>query len=93
MTLRGEGPLGSHVFALRGAESSANGMGWVGIGHHADDGASIAQDQDIIRRISADDAFVAAMKARMHPGLVLVLTDAPLSPDSRTGADFVIVTS
>ncbi len=93
LALQGDGPLGSHVFVLKGAESSANGMGWIGIGHHADDGASLAQEQDVIRRIRADDAFVAAMKARMHPGMVLVLTDAPLSPDSRTGSDFVIVTS
>lgn len=93
LALQGGGPLGSHVFVLKGAESSANGMGWIGIGHHAEEGASLAQEQDVIRRIRADDAFVAAMKARMHPGMVLVLTDAPLSPDSRTGADFVIVTS
>jgi hypothetical protein len=29
----------------------------------------------------------------MHPGMTLVLTDAPLSPDSRSGKDFVIVTT
>ncbi len=51
------------------------------------------RDVDVIKRISADDAFVLAMKERMHPGMTLVLTDAPLSPDNRSGNDFVIVTS
>jgi hypothetical protein len=31
------------------------------------------------------------MKARMHPGMVLVMTDLPAHADTRTGSDFVIM--
>jgi hypothetical protein len=31
------------------------------------------------------------MKQRMHIGLVLVTTDLPSAPDTRTGKDFVVL--
>jgi len=31
------------------------------------------------------------MKARMHPGMGLVFTDLPSTPDSRAGEDFVVL--
>lgn len=32
-------------------------------------------------------------QAHMHPGMTMIPTDAPLTPDSRSGKDFVIVTT
>lgn len=91
MTMKG-GKLGSHVFVLNGAHGETKGMHWTAISHHAD-AMTFSREEDVIKRISADKAFVEAMQKHMHPGMVLVTTDAPLHPDSRTGKDFVIVAS
>jgi hypothetical protein len=89
LTLSGGDTLGSHVFVLNGPDAGAKGMHWSTITH----GGSEAGELAAIDRISADKAFVAAMRAHLHPGLTMVLTDAPLTPDSRSGRDFVIATS
>ena len=44
-----------------------------------------------IGRIRADRNTVEAMRARMNPGTVLMTVDLPLSADTRTGKDFVIM--
>jgi hypothetical protein len=92
LTLKDGGKLGSHVFVLNGANDDARGMHWSAITHQAH-ASPIMRDDVVMQRISADPAFVAEMSARMHPGMTMVLTDAPLSPDTKTGKDFVIVTT
>lgn len=37
--------------------------------------------------------FQRSVERSLHPGLVLVVTDAPLHPDRRSGKDFVIMSS
>jgi hypothetical protein len=91
-TLKGDDKLGSHVFVLNGADQYSHGMHWSAITHHHED-ATLSQDENVIQRIRAAPSFVTALRERMHPGMTLVLTDAPLSPDSRSGKDFVIVTT
>ncbi|WP_363349197.1 L,D-transpeptidase [Methylocystis echinoides] len=92
LTLKGGDALGSHVFVLNGAANDARGLRWSAITHSA--AASPAmRDDAVMQRIGAEPAFVEAMQTRMHPGMTMVLTDAPLSPDSRSGKDFVIVTT
>jgi hypothetical protein len=90
--LEGGDKLGSHVFVLNGADQNSRGMHWSAITHHRDDTA-LAPDSNVIQRIRAEPSFISAMQTRMHPGMTMVLTDAPLSPDSRSGKDFVIVTT
>ena len=46
----------------------------------------------VVARLQADAAFQTAMRKRMHPGMVMVVTDNPLHPDRRSGTDFVIMT-
>jgi len=46
-----------------------------------------------INRITADESFVKQIQSRMHPGMVMIVTDLPLHPDSRSGKDFVIMTA
>jgi hypothetical protein len=84
-------PLGSHVFILTGTHAGSHGLAWHAIGHSADNGGLAPSDEALIRRISGDPAVIEPMKARMHQGLVLVLTDLPAHPDTRTGKDFVIL--
>lgn len=92
LTLKGGDRLGSHVFVLNGASSDVRGMHWSAITHSAD-ASPMTRDDVVMQRIGAEPAFVNQMQARMHPGMTMVLTDAPLSPDSRSGKDFVIVTT
>lgn len=91
LTLKG-GKLGSHVFVLNGAHDGSKGMHWAAISHHAE-AFGFSREEDLIKRVSADKAFVDKMRGHMHPGMILVMTDAPLHPDSRSGKDFVVVAS
>jgi hypothetical protein len=89
---RPEQPLGSHVFILVDAHEDKRGLVWHAIGHHPKQTSGFAEpDGALIRRLRADGPVLAAMKARMHPGMVLVMTDLPAHADTRTGSDFVIM--
>jgi hypothetical protein len=78
-------PLGQHVFVLSGA--AGGGLSWHAIAH----GGTNTPDISVVNRIRATPDVVKAMKERMHVGLVLVTTDLPSTPDTRTGEDFVIL--
>jgi hypothetical protein len=78
-------PLGQHVFILSAA--GGGGMSWHAIAH----GGKAEPDTWVINRIRAGADVVSAMKQRMHIGLVLVTTDLPSAPDTRTGKDFVVL--
>lgn len=93
LTLQGGGGLGSHVFMLTGADGSIRGLRWSAITHHHEEGGSLARPDDLIRRLVVTPAFAAKMARHMHPGLTMILTDAPLTPDRRSGRDFVVVAS
>ena len=56
-------------------------------------GAQGGAEASVIARLQADAAFQGALRKRMHPGMVMVVTDTPLHPDRRSGEDFVIMTS
>jgi hypothetical protein len=59
---------------------------------HAQDSSGLGvSGRDPLMRVAADKAFIGRMREAMHPGMVMIYTDAPLSPDSRTGKDFVIM--
>ena len=90
--ISGSPTLGSHVFVLNGAHNETRGMHWSAISHHHEAGAGPGSG-DIMRRLRADNSFVQAMTRRLHPGMIFITTDAPLTPDRRSGRDFVIATS
>ena len=92
VSLSGGDKFGSSVLVLNGADADGKGMRWTVIGH-GEEGAQLAKDGDILKRLGAAPDFVAAVQAKMHPGMIMVLTDAPLTPDRRSGKDFVIVSS
>ncbi len=68
-------------------------MHWSAISHHGDAGASFGREEDMLNRVRADKPFIARMQKHMHPGMMMILTDLPLSADRRSGKDFVIVTT
>lgn len=86
--------LGEHVFSLIDAHDGSNGLRWHGIGYTDDHGVPVEVPQgSILRNVSADANFMAAVHDRLHPGMLLVTTDLPLRPDRRSAQDFVIMTS
>ncbi len=91
ITVSGRDKLGSHVFLLDSLDEAAQGMRWIAFANSLDDAGVVNAATNVISRISADPPFVATMQKVLHPGAVLILTDAPLAPDSRTGKDFVIM--
>lgn len=92
LTITGSGGLGSHVLTLQVA-GAANDWQWVDISRSASSGSFFNSEQDMLKRLSTQRSFLDAMQARMHPGMVMVLTDAPLHPDSRSGQDFVVMSA
>jgi len=91
LTLAGGAKFGSHVFVLNGPDAKSKGLHWMAITHSAE--GAPTDSPAILKSIRASTEFVATMRGHMHPGMVMVLTDAPLEPDARSGRDFVIVTS
>ena len=89
--------LGSHVLVLNGADAGAKGLSWHVISHHESPGADLGAGRDsagsLITRLTADSDFQRSVERRLHPGMVMVVTDMPLHPDRRSGKDFVILGS
>jgi L,D-transpeptidase catalytic domain len=90
LTLVGEGALGNHVLLLQGPHGAVQGMSWSAISHSDPMGAN-DQPGDMLQRLRSSDAFVTELQKRMHPGMIVILTEAPLHPDTRSGKDFVIM--
>ena len=85
-------PLGSHVFILSHLHDGDKELHWKPIGFSTDPKqAATGADQNTLTRIRADRSINDAIRTRMKPGAVLVTVDVPLSADSRTGRDFVIL--
>lgn len=91
LTVKGSANLGEHVFMLQGVHDGSRGLAWHGISHHPDPAFPHSREEDVVKRISAGKAFVGEMRGRMHPGMMLIVTDLPVSPDRRSGSDFVIM--
>ena len=84
-------PLGEHVFIL--ASGDGSGLTWHAIAF-SQDSATPVSDADpgaVIKRIHGADNVIDAIKQHMVAGTVLVTADLPLTPDSRSGKDFVIM--
>jgi hypothetical protein len=89
-----EKPLGRHVFMLTGAHEGSRGLSWHAISHHDQTGIPLGQPEEaVLQRIKADKPVLQAIQERMHPGMVLVTTELPAHPDTRTGDDFVLMNS
>ena len=65
------------------------------ISHHHAEGAERFSQSDsgdsVIRSLKTDKEFHARMAHSMHPGMVLIVTDAPMSSESRTEGGFRIM--
>ena len=90
-TVVGGAQLGNQVFVLQGPRSASQGMSWLAISHSADANGNYLSGEQTLQRLRASDDFMKVVQEKMHPGMTVVLTDAPLHPDTRTGKDFVIM--
>ncbi len=87
-------PLGNHVFILEKPHGGRRGLAWHAIGHHPTLLSGFRHpEEDVIKRINADKSIVAAIQKRMHPGLLLVMSDMPLHENTRSAHNFVIATT
>jgi len=86
-------PLGSHVFILAHDGHGASGLRWHAISHGQSADLLTKADADVINRIKADNDIVATIQQNWHPGTTLVTVDVPAHPETRTGKDFVVVTT
>lgn len=91
LTVKGSAKVGEHVFVLQGSHGGNSGMAWHGITHHEDPAHPLQSEDKLIQRLTADPGFVKRMRASLHPGMVFIVTDLPLTPDRRSGHDFVIM--
>jgi len=84
-------PLGNHVYILEKPHDERKGLAWHAIGHHPTLASGFQHpDEDTIKRLTAEKTVIAEIQKRMHPGLVLVMSDMPLHEDTRSATDFVI---
>jgi len=81
-------PFGSHVFVLVAPHQNGQSATWHAIRHGAGPGGSA---EDLIGRVQSDPALAKQVADLMHPGLVLVMTDQPLHPSTRSTRDLVVM--
>ncbi len=91
LQIAGTPRLGEHVFMLRGAAANQQALAWQGISHHPDPAQPAAPEEALLQRLTTDPTFLEEVRNRMHPGMLLVVTDLPGTPDRRTGSDFVVM--
>jgi len=85
-------PLGNHVFILSYLDTETRSVRWKTIGYYNDPTRTPEMTElDTIKRIRGSHEVIEAIRSRMVPGTVMVTVDLPLSADTRTGEDFVIM--
>ena len=90
ITLKGDGRIGQHVFVLQPG-SGGTGLEWHVVSHHTLPGEPTRTDADLLYGIALDRALAQRVARHMHPGMVMVLTETTLAPETRSGEDFVIL--
>ena len=87
-------PLGHHVFILSDVNDTDRQLHWHTLGYGDAVGGDIdPADLGTIQRIRGDHTVIEAIRTRMHPGTVMITVDQPLSEDTRTADEFVIMTT
>jgi hypothetical protein len=61
------------------------------MGFHADAEGAVAPNTAVLERIEGSADVMDAIRKRIKPGTVLVTTDLPATPDTRSGKDFVVM--
>ncbi|MEM8663727.1 MAG: L,D-transpeptidase family protein, partial [Pseudomonadota bacterium] len=92
--IRGEGPLGDHVYKLMGPAENGEGLEWLAhkiytVDEGGEDPAAVLARIQIV-----DWPEAVEILADLAPGSTLVVTDLPATPETRhEGGDFIIIRS
>lgn len=89
--VKGSNTLGEHVLLLETARDDA--LHWTGLTHHPDPDWPLKPETAIVDRLSTPKDFHQAVRARLHPGFLLIVSDLAAHPDRRSGSGFVIMDS
>jgi hypothetical protein len=89
--ITGNGAIGQHVFVLQPEQDGT--LTWHAISHHNLSGAPPRADQALLESIVLDRKLADRIADRMHPGMVLILTETSLTPETRSAEDFVILST
>jgi hypothetical protein len=81
--------LGSNVFVWQGGDPK--GSTWEGMGFQAAAEGAVAPNTAVLERIEGSPEVMDAIRKRMKPGTVLVTTDFPATPDTRSDKSFVVM--
>ena len=84
-------PLGSHVFVLVGSHGDKKSLHWKSIGFAKGGVKLVDSGASLIGRVESSPKLAQKVADLMHPGLVLVMTDEPAHPETRTNRDFVVM--
>jgi hypothetical protein len=84
-------PLGSHVLVF--SRLAGRGLVWQAVSHGDGRSGSDRAPTDMLARLQVDADGRKAIASHLHPGALLITTDAPLSPASRSGSGFTILAS
>ena len=85
-------PLGNHVFILSSINLANKELQWRTIGYYNDSRREIELTElATLQRVHADEAILNEIRSRMYPGTVLVTVDEPLSADTRSTKDFIVM--
>jgi len=86
--------LGNHVFILSSVNLASKELQWRTIGYYNDSRRELELTElATLQRIQADETILDEIRSRMHPGTVLVTVDEPLTADTRSTRDFIVMTT
>jgi hypothetical protein len=89
-----EKPFPSEVFVLNGVSADGGELSWEAIGYDGEgDGTPAVPDSTAMDRVHGPENVAAAIRERLAPGMILLITDQPLAADTRSGTDFVVMTA
>jgi hypothetical protein len=83
-------PLGEHVLVVQG--SREGGLHWTGLTHHPDPNHPLWPEEQVLNRLRVPADFSQEMRQKLHPGLIMIVSDLAATPDRQSGRDFVIMT-
>ena len=91
-----EQPLGTHLFSLIGPSPDGFSLRWAafGLGGQPQDGVAVdLWSNSVLARIEyLDGPGVRRVARTLRPGTTMVITDLAASPETRSAADFTVIT-
>lgn len=87
-------PIGHHVFVLKPSSTNDEALRWIASGYAGHDTNPLTHrpDPNVLDRLTTDAETAEKLHQLMHPGLVMVITDASAQSATRSSRGFVIAT-